>query len=88
MDFYDSHVPEDPYELEVLAELILQSAEDALRGDDLEKSLRDRLVGFIADHGQDFPDTLGYWSELEQGDWQIPGLIHKAQGVEIARRFN
>ena len=88
LDFYDSHVPEDPYELEVLAELILQSAEDALRGDDLEKSLRDRLVGFIADHGQDFPDTLGYWSELEQGDWQIPGLIHKAQGVEIARRFN
>ena len=88
LDFYGSHVPEDPYELEVLAELILQSAEDALRGDELEKSLRDRLVAFIADHGQDFPDTLGYWSELEQTDWQVSGLIHEAQGVEIARRFN
>ena len=88
LDFYDSHVPEDPYELEVLAELILQSAEDALNTGEFEKSLRDRLIKFIADHGQDFPDTLEYWSELEQADWQVPGLIHEAQGAEIARRFN
>ena len=88
LDFYDSHVPEDPYELEVLAELILQSAEDALGSGELEKSLRDRLVKFIADHGQDFPDTLEYWSELEHADWQVPELIHEAQGAEIARRFN
>ena len=25
---------------------------------------------------------------LDQEDWQIPGLIHEAQGAEIARRFN
>jgi hypothetical protein len=88
LDFYDSHVPEDPYELELLAELILQSAEDAMVADELEKSVLLRLIKFVADHGQDFPDTLEYWSELEEDDWQIPALIREAQGAEIARRFN
>jgi hypothetical protein len=88
LNFYDSHHPEDPYELEFLAELILQSAEDAMVAGEPEKPMRDRLIKFIADHGQDFPDTLEYWSELEEDDWQIPGLIREAQGAEIARRFN
>jgi hypothetical protein len=86
--FYYSHVAEDPFELEALAELILQSAEDAMVADELEKPMRLQLIKFIADHGQDFPDTLEYWSELEEDDWQIPGLIREAQGAEIARRFN
>jgi hypothetical protein len=71
-----------------LAELILQSTEDAMVAGELEKPLRLRLLKFIADHGQDFPDTLEYWSELEEDDWQIPGLIREAQSAEIARRFN
>jgi hypothetical protein len=87
-DFYESHIPDDPYELELLAELILQSSEDAMVVGELEKPMRFRLIKFIADHGQDFPDTLEYWSELEEDDWQIPGLIRAAQGAEIARRFN
>jgi hypothetical protein len=86
--FYDSHHPDDPYELELLAELILQSAEDAIGTGELEKPMRFRLIKFIADHGQDFPDTLEYWSELEEDDWQISGLIRETQGTEIARRFN
>jgi hypothetical protein len=88
LDFYSSHDPDDPYELELLAELILQSAEDAMVAGELEKPTRFRLIKFVADHGQDFPDTLEYWSELEEDDWQVPGLIREAQGAEIARRFN
>ena len=88
LEFYDSHVPEDPYELEDLAELIFESAEDAMVADELEPEIRLRLIKFVADHSQDFPNTLQYWSELDQEDWQIPGLIHEAQGAEIARRFN
>ena len=77
LEFYDSHVPEDPYEFEVLAELIFQSAEDVMNANELEKLLRDRLVKFIADHGHEFPDTLEYWSELEDQDWRVPALIHE-----------
>jgi hypothetical protein len=88
LDFYGSHIPEDPYELELLAELILQSAEDAMVAGKIEIPLRLRLIKFIADHGQDFPDTLEYWSELEEDDWFLPVLIHEAQSAEISRRFN
>jgi hypothetical protein len=88
LDFYDSHIPEDPFELEDLAELILQSAEDAINSGDLEPALRVRLIKFIADHGQDFPDTLEYWSELEDEDWRVPALIREANSTEVSRRFN
>jgi hypothetical protein len=86
--FYDAYVAEDSFELEALAELILQSAEDAMVADELEKPMRLRLLKFIADHGQDFPDTLEYWSELEEDDWQVPGLIREARSPEISRRFS
>jgi hypothetical protein len=86
--FYDSHHPDDPYELELLAELILQSAEDAIVAGELEKPMRDRLIKFVADHGQDFPDALEYWSTLEDDDWLVPGLIREARSPEIARRFS
>ena len=88
LDFYAAHIPEDPFELEDLAELILQSAEDATNSGKLEPAMRVRLIKFIADHGQDFPDTLEYWSELEEDDWLVPEMIREAQSSEISQRFN
>jgi hypothetical protein len=92
LDFYDSHIPEDQFELEELAELILQSAEDAIATNEFEPGLgadmRTRMIKFIADHGQDFPGALEYWSTLEDEYWLVPGLIREAQSPEIARRFS
>jgi hypothetical protein len=87
-DFYHSHVPEDPFELEELADLILQSAEDAMIAAEFDPAIRLRLIKFVADHGQDFPDALEYWSALEDEDWQVPALIREARSNEISRRFN
>jgi hypothetical protein len=88
LDFYDSHIAEDPYELEALAELIFQSAEEAIAAGGLESIDVGRLASFIRKNQSGFPMTLEYWSDLEEDDWQIPGLIREAQGAEIARRFN
>jgi hypothetical protein len=60
LDFYDSHIPEDPFEVEDLAKLIFQSVEDALNADDLEPGLRSRLVAFFRGHQQDFPNNLEF----------------------------
>jgi hypothetical protein len=88
LDFYDSHIAEDPYELEALAELIFQSAEEAIAAGGLESIDVGRLASFIRKNQSGFPMTLEYWSDLEEDDWQIPGLIREAQGAEIARMFN
>jgi hypothetical protein len=79
LDFYESHLHADAFELKDLAELIFQSAQDALNAGGLEPGLRSRLVDFVAEHQHDFPDTLAYSADLEQDDWQFPILIQEAR---------
>lgn len=77
LDFYDSHVPEDPYELEALAELIFQSAEEAIAAGGLEAIDVGRVASFIRRNQSSFPQALEYWRNLETGDWRLPTLIHE-----------
>jgi hypothetical protein len=77
LGFYESHVPEDPFEFEALAELIFQSAEEAIAIDGLEGIDVGRLASFIRRNQSGFPMALEYWRNLETGDWRLPTLIHE-----------
>jgi hypothetical protein len=77
LDFYDSHIAEDPYELEALAELIFQSAEESIAAGGLEAIDVGRVASFIRKNQSSFPQTLEYWRNLETGDWHLPTLIHE-----------
>ena len=77
LDFYGSHVPVDPYELEALAELIFQSAEEAIAAGGLETIDVGRMASFIRKNQSSFPVALEYWRNLETGDWHLPTLIHE-----------
>jgi hypothetical protein len=92
LDFYDSHIPEDPFELEALAELIFQSAEETIAAGGLESIDVGRLASFIRKNQSGFPMALEYWRNLETGDWRLPTLIHETLfempiRKKIRRRF-
>jgi hypothetical protein len=77
LNFYDSHVPEDSFEFEALAELIFQSAEESIAAGGLESIDVGRLASFIRRNQSSFPQALEYWRNLETGDWRLPTLIHE-----------
>jgi hypothetical protein len=92
LDFYNSHVFEDPFELEALAELIFQSAEEAIAVGGLESIDVGRVASFIRRNQSSFPQALEYWRNLETGDWRLPTLIHETLfempiRKKIRRRF-
>jgi hypothetical protein len=92
LDFYGSHVPEDAFELEALAELIFQSAEEAIAAGGLDSIDVGRLASFIRRNQSSFPQALEYWRNLETGDWRLPTLIHETLfempiRKKIRRRF-
>jgi hypothetical protein len=92
LDFYDSHIPDDSFELEVLAELIFQSAEEAIAIGGLESVDVGRLASFIRKNQSSFPQTLEYWRNLESGNWRLPTLIRETLfempiRKKIRRRF-
>jgi hypothetical protein len=92
LDFYDSHIPKESFELEALAELIFQSAEEAIAVGGLESIDVGRLASFIRKNQSGFPMALEYWRNLETGDWRLPTLIHETLfempiRKKIRRRF-
>jgi hypothetical protein len=77
--FYESHLPIEPIELEELADLILQSAEDAF--DDENPSNRDRMVLvalFVQAHHLEFPGVINFYAGPDSSDGDIATLIENA----------
>lgn len=77
--FYESHVPVEPIELEELADLILQSAEDAFDGEN--PSNRDRMVLvalFVQAHHLEFPAVIEFYAGPDSSDGDIATLIENA----------
>jgi hypothetical protein len=75
-----------------LAELIFQSAEEAIAVGGLESIDVGRLASFIRRNQSSFPQALEYWRNLESGDWRLPTLIHETLfempiRKKIRRRF-
>ncbi|MGZ4881776.1 MAG: hypothetical protein ACXV7G_12055 [Halobacteriota archaeon] len=77
IEFYESNTLA-AWESESLAELILQSAEEALEKDDLTPALRSTVVSFLKKRHGEFPKQWSYWSGLNAGEWQVVQLLREA----------
>lgn len=79
VDFAEALKPENDWEMEALAELILQSTEDSIEAGSLTRDLRDTVVRFLASHAAVFPITLAQWSGYRESQgWHVVGLLREA----------
>lgn len=76
--FAEQLEPENPWEFEAIAELVFQSAEEALGEETRGEAIRQRLVHFAVTNGHLFPNTLAYWRSLSRQEWLIPQLLEEA----------
>jgi len=76
VEFAEALNPENDWEMEALAELVLQSAEEAMESGSMTEVLRQRVVGFLRVHGSSFPLTLAHWSAYHEDDgWHSRSLL-------------
>jgi hypothetical protein len=81
VDFADRFEPEHRFEPEWLAELILQSTEEAMELGLLTRRLRDKVIAYIRRNCATFPETAKHWSTLREEDgWRIAALLREACG--------
>ncbi len=78
LDFYESNVVDHPWEPEALAELILESTNDAISDGVLRRDDRDRVVRFLRAHANDFPHQREYWLGLSDEDFPVVALFREA----------
>jgi hypothetical protein len=78
LDFYESNVVEHPWEPEALAELILESTNDAISEGMLQPEVRARVIGFLRAHAKEFPHQRGYWLGLNDSEFPVVGLFREA----------
>jgi hypothetical protein len=78
--FYES-CTRSPSEHEALAELLLQSINEALEANILSEIQRERVVTFLRTHSREFPRQLPYWSALVPSaadPWPVLELLREA----------
>ena len=68
----------DFYESKALAELILESTNDAISDGVLRRDDRDRVVRFLRAHANDFPHQREYWLGLSDEDFPVVALFREA----------
>lgn len=79
IEFFEQHQPQDPWDQEALAELILASADEALRRGSLEPQESDRTVAFLRRNAATFPHQIQYWSNLPEGEFPVVRLLGLAR---------
>ena len=78
IDFYESNVVDHPWEPEALAELILESTNDAISSGQFQPANRERVVRFLRDHVAEFPHQRRYWLGLSDSDFPVVALFREA----------
>ncbi len=82
VEFAEALNPENAWEMEAMAELVLQSAEEAMESGSMSEALRQRVVGFLRAHGSAFPLTLAQWSANDTNDcWHSQSLLRASGHV-------
>jgi hypothetical protein len=76
--FYEGIFPLAQPQAEAMADLVLQSAQEAIDSGLLSEELLLQVVGFFAKHSHEFPVAAGYWLSLNEAEWPIAQLLHKA----------
>jgi hypothetical protein len=77
--FAETYRPKNPWESEALAELVMQSSEEALELGILGSALQHRIIAFVEAHGHSFPVTLEYWRSLPPQEWHVTKLLQGTQ---------
>ncbi len=77
LSYYETNQKIHDWEPEALAELIYQSAEEALEENSQDEELKEKIRKFTKEHSQEFPMTFDYWKGLEPEDWSIPVILNE-----------
>ena len=78
--YAETHEPSHPWEFEALAELIIQSAEEALSTGPLPADLQVRLVSLLRNRAHQFPAMLAQWRTYSPQDgWRFLALLPTSQ---------
>jgi len=75
IEFYNQHIPENPWELEALAELILASADDGCSDGTFSESIKSIVRCFVKDRQKEFPHQWAYWSKLDSREFPVVELL-------------
>ena len=85
VEFAAALKPENDWEQEALADLILQSAEKALESGLMTRELHAVVVRFLASHATAFPIARAYWVRCDESQgWLVSGLLREAGLVSDA----
>lgn len=76
--FYEENVPLTQPQAEAMADLVLQSAQEAIDSGLFSDELLFQVAGFFTRRNSEFPVAAGYWLALNQTEWPIAQLLHKA----------
>ncbi len=75
IEIFISHIEEDPWEWEELAELVFESANDVILSKGLNETQENNIVQLVVDHKDKFPVALSYWLGLNVKEYPIKKLI-------------
>jgi hypothetical protein len=76
--FYESHKPAHSCECEALADLILQSSQEAIEARHLSDEQQKSVVSFFTKYRAEFPLAAAHWLSLNQTEWAISELLNHA----------
>jgi hypothetical protein len=75
------HEEEDPWEWEELADLVFESANDAIENGTLTDEQEAQVILIVAEHKEKFPNQLKYWLEFSNEiDYPVKKLISRGNG--------
>ncbi len=77
--FYRQHIPRHQWDQEALAELILESSNEALLDGPLEPACQRALQEFILMHRAEFPHQWAYWSGLDDSEFPVVRYLMDAE---------
>ena len=81
LSFYEAGGPGSSIECEALAELLLQSINEALEANILTDTQRERALAFLQSHSHEFPRQVSYWGALvpsQTDTWPVIVLLREA----------
>ena len=77
VDIFLKHEAEDPWEWEELADLVFESANDAIKANKLAGKQEEKIVVLVCENKDKFPEAMKYWLSLDKENYPIINLINE-----------
>lgn len=79
INIFLNHSAEHPWEWEELADLVFESANDAIQEGTLTDEQEAQIIFIVAEHKDKFPNQLAYWLGFSnEVDYPVKKIISKA----------